>query len=371
MPVPFTRLEAEARDSYGSKNAFDLVAQSDGIVAYLGSREAITFEDGGQPDFRERLMYGYNTNIGHRGKGAQIPTIDDEGFTLASVPQKVLDGSIVYNQIELDQVRGNPAIAPGLIADKIRQFNPSWVRNIAIALRQATPGANDPYSILPSGTTGTVDGILVARTPAQQVSDAATTAGILRSETVSIGGETIRWWANQYSNTSFDLTTVAGRRGLHLNVYLPCVRGAGKLWEPDFGIAHSIVLSSLGAGDDALRRYSVDDRTLKLGFENIVFHNATVIRDPSARFANAAGTAAKIAFFNSRALKLKVLRGTGKVTKEMMTEDNNLKSLPIFWKNGNQAESDIDSLNWVSVGYLCYNIVPMSLMDHGLADNCT
>lgn len=371
MPVPFSRLQAEALDSYGSKQAFDLLAQSDGIVAVFGDRGAITFEDGGQPDFRERILYGYNTNIAHRGKNAQISDTDDEGFTLVSVPQKVIDGSIVYNQIELDQVRGNPALAPGLISDKIKQFNSSWVRNIAIGLRQATPAANDPYTLLPAGTSGTVNGILIARTPAQQVSDGPTTGGILRSETTSIGGETIRWWANQYSSTSFDLSTTGGRRGLHLNVYLPCVRGSGKLWEPDFGLAHSIILASLGAGDDALRRYSVDDRTLKQGFENIVFHNATLIRDSSARFANAAGTAGKVAFINTRAIKLKVLRGTGKVTREMMTEDNGLKSLPIFWKNGNQAESDLRSLNWITIGYLNYSLVPMSLMDHGLADNCT
>lgn len=360
MAVPFTRLESEALDNYGSPQAFDNLMRYDGIIEGLGGNEGIKFEEGGQPNFRERLLYGQNSNVAARGKNQQISTVDDEGYTLSSVPQKIVDGSIVYNQIELDQIAGNPAIAGGLIEDKIDQFNSTWIQVIADLLRQATPGANDPYTLLPSGTTGTVNGILIARTPTQQGTDGATTAGISRTNS---------WWQNQYSNTSYDLTTTAGRRGLHLDVYAPCTRGNSAMFEPNIGICSTVVLSSLGAAADNNRRgtYSDANGNMKLGYDNIMFYNARLVRDSSSRFLN--GSAGKVAFINSRAIKLKVLKGQGKVSKEMLDQRNNLKSLPIFWKHKNM--SDIDSLNYVTIGYITFNLVPKSLQDHGLADNCT
>lgn len=367
--VPFSRLQTEALDSYGAKEAYNLIMAYDGLVYWLGQKGNIQFEIGGQPDFRERVLYGFNTNIDFRGKNTQIPTVDDDGFTLASVPQRVVDGAIVWNQIELDQVRGNPAIAPGLIEDKIRQFNTTWVRKIANKLRQATPGASDPYTLLPSGTTGVVNGILIARTPAQQVTDAATTAGIQRSEVTTLDSETVRWWANQYSNTSMDLTTVAGRASLYEELYAACQRGSAAQLEPDFGLCGAPVLASLGASADNNRRGSIaDGDTAKFGYDNIKFYNAVLIRDSHSRFLTSA-TVGKLALLNSNALKLKVVQGSGGVSKEMLDEENNLKSLPIYWKHKNM--SDWDSLNYNTVGYLNTNLVPRGLSDHGLADNLT
>lgn len=361
MAVPFTRLESEALDSYGAKDAFDNLMLYDGIIEGLGGNGGIVFETGGQPNFRERTLYGQNTNVAARGKTAQIPTVDDDGFTLISVPQRIVSGSIVYNQIELDQVQGDPALAPGLIEDKIKQFNSTWIQVIATLLRQATPGGNDPLTLLPSATTGTVNGILIARTPTQQGTDAATTAGISRGDN--------SWWRNQYSTTSYDLTATAGRRGLHLDVYAPCTRGNSAMFEPNVGVCSTVILSSLGAAADNNRRgtYSDANGTMKLGYDNIMFYNARVVRDSSTRFLN--GTAGKIAFLNTRTLRIKVLKGQGKVTKEMLDQRNNLQSLPIFWKHKNM--SDIDTLAYVTIGYVTFNLVPLSLQDNGLADNCT
>lgn len=365
MAVPFTRLQSEALDNYGTKDAFNALCRYDGIVAFLGMKGNIQFETGGQPNFRERLLHGYNTNIGHRGKNTAIPMNDDDGFTLISVPQALVDGSIVYNQQELDQVRGNPAIAPTVIKEKTQQFNTTWVTEIANKLRQATPGTYDPYTLLPSGTTGTVNGILVPQAPASQT---AITAGIARSETSSlVGGETIRFWANQYSSTSRDTTTVAGRNGLYQDIYAPCVRGASREFEPDFGLCSAVVLGGLGATADNNRRATYSDKGLvNFGFDTIKFFNADLIRDASSRFVVSA-TVGKLALLSSRALKLKVLEGSGGVTQDMVDEENNLKGLPLFWKHKNM--SDYASLNYNWVAYLTYALVPKSLMDHGLADN--
>lgn len=366
MAVPFNMLQSEAIDNYGTKDAFNGLCKFDGVIWYLGQKGNIVFETGGQPDFRERLLFGPNTTIGFRGKGGTIPDQDDEGYTLISVPMKTISGMIVYNQVDIDQVRGNSAIAVSRIEDKTRQFSISWPMTVAGVLRQATPGANDPYTLL--GASGEGNAILLPQAPAAQT---AVTGGIARSEVMSmnVGNETIttRFWANQYSNTSYDLTTVAGRRGLYIDVFSKCIRGNGVGWSPDFGLVADIVWGSFSAADDNMRRYTPDSKAMDLGFENIKFNGATLFVDRSPRFIN--GSAGKIAFLNSKALKLKVLNGSGGVTKDMVDEENNLKGLPIFWKHKNLSDWDTLRTNWVA--YCTMGLVPLSLQDHGLADNCS
>lgn len=363
MAVSINTLQSQAIDNYGSKDAYNGLARYDGVVWFCGQAGVISQEVGGQPDFRERLMFGGNTTIGFRGKAGTIPRTDDEGFTLVSVPQKLISGRIIWNQQEADQVRGNSALAKSKIIDKTRQFSNTWPITIAEKFRQATPGADDPYTIL--GASGEGSAILLPQAPASQT---AVTGGIARSETTTVGGETIRYWANQYSGTSFDLTTAAGRSALLRNVYLPCVRGNASGWAPDFGLVGTVAWASLSANADTLRRGQlVNDKAVSYGFKNIMFEEATLFMDKSTRFLNV--SAGKIAFLNSKALKLKYLEGSGGVTKEMLDEENNLKSLPIFWSVKDLQDFDTLSRTWI--GYCTMNLVPLSLQDHGLADNCT
>lgn len=363
MALNIGRLQSEAIENYGSKDAFNGLARYDGVVWFLGQAGVIQEETGGQPSFRERLMYGLNTTIAFRGKSASIPRTDDEGFTLIDVPQRTISGRIIWNQVEEDQVRGNSAIAKSLIVDKTRQFSNSWPITVAEKLRQASPTGEDPYTIL--GASGEGQAILLPQAPAAQT---ATTGGIARSETTNVGGDTIRYWANQYSNTSMDLTTTAGRQALLRLVYLPCVRGNASGWAPDFGLIGTTAWASLSAFADTLRRGQlVNDKAASYGFKNIQFEEATLFMDKSTRFLN--GSAAKVAFLNSKALKLKYLTGTGGVSKEMLDEENNLKSLPIFWKV--KGLDDFDTLAKTWIGYCTLNLVPLSLQDHGLADNCS
>ena len=309
-------------------------------------------------------MYGLNTNIDFRGINTAIPQTDDDGFTMVSVPMKTIDGAIVYNQVEQDQVRGNSALAVSLIKDKTDQFSTTWCNTIAGKLRQGTPGALDPLTLLPvSGQEA--NGILAEVAPASQT---ATTGGIPRSETVTLPDGTVaRWWANQFSSTSYDLTTAAGRRGLYLDVYSKCIRGNGGMWEPDFGLISDVVWASLQASGDSNRRYVVDEEMLKLGFEQIKFNKAVLFVDRSARLQN--GASGKVAFLNSKAIKLKVLEGSGKAQKSSADEGNNLKSVPVFWKH--KEMSDYTSLRFNWLAYCTMNLVPKSLQDHGLATNCT
>lgn len=375
MAVPFDRITSEALENFGNKKAYDNLAAKDGIVRAFGMGGGIKLAQndelelvvGGASNFVERTLYGQNTNIAHRSKTTEVAVTDDEGYTLIKVPQRIIDGAIVYNQIERDQVAGNWAIAPGVIEDKFDQFNTSWVQVIATALRQATPsGTLDPFTLLPSATTGTVNGILIPRTPAQQATDNATTAGISRGDN--------SWWRNQYSNTSYALQTVAGMAALYTDVYSACMRGMGVGWEPNIGVCANVVIGSLGASISNNARGTYQDAKSakqQLGRDNIMFYNAMLVPDASSRFLN--GTAGKIAFINTDALKIKVLKGQGNSLKGMMTEDNGMGSLPIFWKEGGESSfvNDPKTLLWIKIGYLTYNLVPRSLQDHGLADNIT
>jgi hypothetical protein len=374
MAVPFDRITSEALENFGNKKAYDNLAAKDGIVRAFGMGGGIQLAEGnkleivsgGQSNFVERTMYGQNTNIAHRSKSQEVSVTDDEGYTLIKVPMRLIDGAIVYNQQERDSVAGDWAIAEGLIQDKFDQFNTSWVQVIATALRQAVPGALDPFTLLPSGTTGTVNGILIPRTPAQQATDAATTAGISRGDN--------SWWRNQYSNTSYALQTVAGQAALYSDVYAACMRGMGVGWEPNIGICGNVVLGSLGATITNNARASYQDsvsQKSQIGRDSIMFYKAEICPDSSTRFVN--GSASKLALINTNGLKIKVLRGQGNSLKGMLTQDNGMGSLPVFWKEGGEGSfvNDPKTLLWIKLGYLTYNLVPKSLQDHGLADNCT
>ena len=366
MAVPFSTIVTQALEAYGSKIHFDALRRASGIVSAFGDHDGIVFQEGGAENFVESVMYAQNTNVAARGINAQITTVDDEFETQAKTPQRVVNGSIVFNQIRLDQISGDAKLTQGLIEDKTRQFSTTHVQVIADLLRQATPAGTDPFTLLPDANTGTVNGILIDRTPAQQGTDAATTAGISRGDN--------SWWRNQYSTTAYDLTTQAGRRGLYLDVYAPTVRGSGGSFEPNVAPCSTVIIASLGSEIDENKRalYSdSQDKEMKFGFQRgLYFYNALLVRDSSSRFLN--GTSGKIAFLSvgkDRALMIKVLKGQGKVTKEMLNQNNNLGSLPIYWKH--KQMSDIDSLNYVTIGYVTFNLVPRGLQDLGLADNCT
>jgi len=359
-----SRLASEAIENYGSKKAFNNLKRQDGILAVFGIRGAIQFETGGREEFRERTMYGPNTNIDFRGKNVSVPNTDDDGFTIISVPQRVIDGTVIWNQIENDQIQGQWKLAESLIKDKVRQFSTTYVNKVMGAIRAAVPTADGPYTILPSGTSGTVNGILV---PASQAAQSGiTTAGIDRGETFTDGdGTTVRWWANQYSNTSMDLTTVAGQQSLFTLGYGPCGRSAAAGGYPDFGVTSLGGFGALSAFSTNLKRGSLqNDEIAKLGFSNIEFYKASIIFDTSSRWLN--GTKHKMAFINTDSIVMKVLKGSGPQMEEV-DEENGLKSLPVYWKH--KDLSDPYTLNWVNLGYTTLNLVPRSLQDHGLVDN--
>lgn len=347
MAVPYTRLASQVLDAHNLK-LHDALKVANGVIAVLGSKGRIKMNDGGGPNFKERILYGLNSNVGFMAKNQQIGTVDDEGITMASVPQRVIGGSIVINKVEQAQVRGKWALG-NLMNEKKMQAQTTYVQKWAEALLQATPGDNDPYTLLPSATSGNVNGILQA---ADYASQAGTTAGIDRTANT--------WWRNVYYNTSIDISSEGGDAALYQNVYIKTVHGASLAEEPDFGLCDEKTLGDLGAAADAKRRGSLEDQSMsKLGFRNLVFYRATLIREASTRMDN------KIAFLNTRDLALHVLRVPGMTGWD---QNNNLGSVPVVM---GKFQEDIDSLNVVGLFYAVAGLVPSQLRTHGLADNIT
>ena len=349
MAVPFDRLTSQVLDNYETRinNALKL---ANGTISIFGSRGRIQVDAGGGPNFRVRILFSGNTNIAFRGKNATIPTVDDEGITMASVPQRVISGAIVLNQVELDQVKSEWALG-NLIEEKMTQFETSWVQTWATALLQAVPGSNDPFTLLPSGTSGTINGILSPVVPA---SASGTTAGISRQDNT--------WWRNQFTNTAIDLSTEAGDDAFYNLAYSPCIHGGAMTDEPDFGLTSFSIFGNIGAGASAKRRGTLTDQaTSKLGFRNLVYYRATLIQETDALVAGI------VALFNTRDLLIKVLSPAGGRIRQA-DQDNNLGTIPVIMK---QRQQDIDSLNNVTLGYIVAGLVPRQLRTHGLANNVT
>lgn len=347
MAVPFTQFASSVLDNYDTR-LHDSLKAANGVIAVFGSRGRIQVEVGGGPDFRGRVLYGANSNGGFRGKNAEIPTAEPEGITMWSVPQRVYSTSIVINQVDRDQIRGKWALG-NLLEDRMRQAETEYVQDWATILLQATPGANDPFTLLPSGTSGTIDGIL---SPVAPGSAAGTTAGISRADN--------SWWRNQYTNTSIDMSGEAGDSSLYQNAYSPCIFGNSKADEPDFGLTSFPIFGVIGADASSKRRGTLEDQGVsKLGFRNLVYYNATLIQEASTRIAS------KIAFINTNYAAIKVLQPSGGRLKQM-DQNNNLGSIPLVMR---EFQRDIKTLNDVATGYIVAALVPLLLRPHGLADN--
>lgn len=347
MGVPFSRFASQVLDNTNRK-LNDALKEANGVIAVLGSRGRIKMVQGGGPNFVTRVLYGPNTNVEWRGKNAQIDTVDDEGITKASVPQRVLSGSMVINRVEKAQITGPWAIG-NLLSDKQHQLETTYVQKWATSLLQDTPGAIEPYTLLPVATTGSVNGILQAAAGAAQ---AGTTAGIDRSAN--------DWWRNTYFPTAIDISSEGGRASLYQDVYVPTVYGSSSQEQPDFGLTDSKTIGDLGAAADTNRRGNYQDQgTIKLGFENIVFFRAVLIRETSSQVAN------KVLFLNTRDLAIHVLREPG---IEQFDQDNGLGSVPVVM---DPFVKDIDSLNMVSLIHVVAGLVPSQLRTHALADNIT
>lgn len=353
MAVPFSHAATSYLDNYDTE-LNDAVKRADGIIAVFGAKGRIKEETSGGDNFRTRILYGTNPNIGFGGIAQEVPTAATEAKTMASVPQKFIRGSIVLNDVTLDRSAKQGDWALGdYIKDEKQAATAGYVQAWADALRQAAPGANDPLSLLPSSGNA-ANGIL---SPQASGSQTATTAGISRQDN--------SWWRNQYSSTSTDISSEAGRSLLQ-QLYLSCVFGSSKEDEPDFGLTSGLVISDLTQGVNTNRRGGYEEELMaKLKLSGIMFENAMLIRDSSTRLTST------VAFINTRDLYLKFLKATSPSglnagARENWDQNNGWGNIPVTVM---PFQHDINSFHWISLFRATASLVPAQLRTHGLADN--
>src|SRR3990167_5200806 len=173
MAVPFSHALTSYLDNYDRK-LYNALKRADGVISVFGAKGRIKEETGGGPNFRERIMYGTNPNTGWGTTTGQIGTVATEAKTMASVPQRFIRGSITLNHVTLARAAKQSEWALGDFIKEEKQIaQETYVQTWADALRADAPGANDPFTLLPTAANAG-NGIL---SPQAGTSQTATTAG--------------------------------------------------------------------------------------------------------------------------------------------------------------------------------------------------
>ena len=352
MAVPFSHAASSYLDNY-DRELNDALKLADGIIAVFGAKGRIKEETSGGDNFRVRIAYAQNPNVGFDSASNSVPVALTEAKTMASVPQRWIRGSVVLNMQTLARANKQGEWALGdYVKEEMMIAKTTYVQKWADALRATAPGANDPMTLLPANAS-VANGILAAQASGSQT---ATTAGISRSDN--------SWWRNQYSNTSIDISTSAGRSLLQ-QLYLSAVFGSSVTDEPDFGLTNALVISDLTQDVNTNRRAGYGDELMaKLKISGIMFENAMLIRDSSTALNS------KVAFLNTRDLYLKFLRlnasGLETGSKENWNQNNDMGNIPVQVL---PFQRDIDSFHYISLFASCASLVPAQLRTHALADN--
>ena len=352
MAVPFTHAATSYLDNY-DLDLNDALKQQDGVIAVLGAKGRIKEETSGGENFRVRIMYAGNPNVGWAPTTQQVSTLQTVSKTMAQVPQRFIRGAISINTIELARAaRGGEWSLCDYMKEEKLAAKGAYVQDWARVLRQDAPTGNEPLTLLPT-SANVANGILAPQASASQT---ATTAGISRADN--------SWWRNAYSNASIDISSEAGRAALY-NLYLQTVFGSAQADEPDFGLTSGAVIADLAAAADTNRRADYADKLMiQFGQRGIMFYNAMLIRDAATKLSN------KVCFLNSRDLYIKFLRQIGaddfSPSKENWDQNNENGMIPVTVL---PFQKDIDSFHIVSLFSSVASLVPAQLRTHALADN--
>lgn len=236
-----------------SEKIFENIFLQNGCLAALGSNGRVKISKGGNR-FDERVHLGQNSTVGHRSKFTQIPTDFQNNFLTAYFGQAVCSGSAIVNLVEQDQNMGEHKLDD--LAEKlIEESQLTFPNKIADAIMKAVPTANDPDSIV---------SIIEATAYGAQVS---TTGGIVRS--AHPGTDPTDAWQTQYNTDAItDIGAAAGIATMTKFLWQCSPGGSAISEQPDIGLTTTGVMAKASGGNDNLRRYTVNDKLLKLGFLN-------------------------------------------------------------------------------------------------------
>lgn len=350
MAVDFAR---NARDiaftlEVKSPKVFENIFLNNGVLFMFGSKGRVNIIKGGNR-FDERTRLGKNTNVGTRSKFTIIPTDYQNNVQTAYYGQSVVSGAAVINMVEEDQNAGPNRIS-SLADDCQAELLSTFPNEVGDQLMAATEGANSPLS-------------LVVQIPATAYgSQTIVTGGITRSDYP--GTEPTAAWQTQYSSpgTAVDLSAAAGIATASRFAWTCSPGGSALSEQPDLAVCRTGVLSQASGGGDVLRRYTVNDKMLKFGYDNIMINAATLIADRN-------GVANAILFVNTNYGHVQVLAGgKTKQAKNVSVIGDGAVSVPL--QISNPVES-YNALQYSIKAWLVYNLTFGGLRQHGRLANVT
>jgi len=350
MAVSYDRIARDIAFTLETKSEkiFEGIFLNNGILAALGMNGRVKVRKGGNR-FDERTHLGQNSTVGHRSKFAQIPTDFQNNFLTAQYGQAVCSGSGVVNLVEQDQNAGEAKLSD-LAEGLIEEAKLTFPNKVADGIMASSPGSNDPESVV-STIEATAFG-----------SQTSTTGGIVRSDHTGLTDATDAW-QNQYSATAIsDVGSAAGIAALAKFAWDCSPGGSAKDQQPDIGLTTTGVFAKMTGAADVLRRYGVNDKMLKLGFDNIMINNAAVMADRNV-------TAGYLYFLNTNYMRMQILAGQNtKTVGTVKTIGDGKQAIPLQVRPPIEAG---DYLNYVIKMYLVYNITWGGLRQHGLQVSIT
>ena len=313
-----------------SPKIFENIFLNNGVLVLLGSNGRVKIVRGGNR-FDERVHLGQNSNVDHRSKFAEIPTDFQNNFQTAQYGQAVISGAVPINLVEQDQNMGAQRIS-SMTDALIEELKNTFANKVSDGLMATTSASTDPLSIkeeLPATAFG---------------SQTRTTGGIARSDYP--GTDETAAWQTRYDGTTADISAATGI-AIVSNALWSASDSSAKDMQPDIGLVTTGVMAKASGGGDVLRRYGVNDRLLKLRYDNLMIGNAALIADRSAGAKNGF-------FLNTNFMHAQVLAGSKtQATGSIKVIGDGATSVPLQVSKPIEADN---FLNFTIKAYLVYNV---------------
>ncbi len=331
-----------------SEKIFENIFLQNGCLAALGLNGRVKIKKGGNR-FDERIHLGKNPNSGHRSMYTQIPTSFSNTWFTAMYGQAVWDGAAIMNLVEIDQAQGDSQL-DDVVEKAVEELLLTAPNDVGDALMKASPTSVDPVSI-----KSTIEATAFG-------SQTSTTGEISRSAHTSLTDKTDAW-QNQYSNTAItDISGAAGKGAIEKFAWECSPGGGAKSEQPDIALTTTGVFSKLTGGDDVNRRFTPDDKMLKLGFDNVLINNAALMADRNV-------DAGELFFLNTNYMRLQILAGPKtKTIGSVITVGGGKQSIQLQVRDAIESS---DHLNKVVKMYMVYNLTFGGLRQHGRYQNIT
>lgn len=350
MAVSSTRSERQIMfaTEVKSEKIFENIFLQNGCLAAVGVNGRVKIVKGNNR-FDERIHLGKNPNSGHQSIYAQIPSSFSNTWFTALYGQACWAGTAVMNLVEIDQAQGEHQL-DDVVEKSIEELLLTAPNDVGDAIMKTTPTSVDPESIV---------NVIEATAFGSQTS---TLGGISRAAHTGLTDLTDAF-QNQYEATAItDISGAAGKGAIEKFAWKCSPGGGAKSEQPDIALTTTGVFSKFTGGDDVNRRFTPNDKMLKLGFDNVLINNAALMADRNV-------TTGALYFLNTNYMRLQILAGPKtKTVGSIVTVGEGKQSIQLQVRD--MIESS-DHLNQVVKMYMMYNLTFGGLRQHGLQINIT